>query len=306
MTGWGFNAIVQRRMVYAEGPHKGSTEWDVWCANADIPSWVIFLFYAPFAFLFYVAYNSLLPEFDEPVLTADGFTVQILNYDPAFTWAGTAEGEGKGEGEEEGGGKKAVIATVAIDATGLVTVTGVEAGTFLRVEITTSREGWYDSSCLTPKFTALTPTFDTPVPTDDGFTVQISNFDAAFTWEGKATAWVWWRRSWDESGLTAAVDETGLLTLTGVPTGRASKVIVKTTRECWQEGSATTEWPLPASADAEAEDKAKAKAKAKAKRSASKSPAPKARSRNPVQPVATKKVAASRSKSPAARKRKTN
>lgn len=69
---------------------------------------------------------ALNPTFGTPTATADGFTVQITNYDAAYTWGGTATASG----------------TVAINGTGLVTVTGVAPGTSSTATITTTRTGY--------------------------------------------------------------------------------------------------------------------------------------------------------------------
>ena len=69
---------------------------------------------------------ALTPTFGSTTATADGFTVQISNYDASFTWAGTATASG----------------TVAVSGTGLVTVTGVAAGTSSTATITTTRTGY--------------------------------------------------------------------------------------------------------------------------------------------------------------------
>jgi len=63
------------------------------------------------------------PTFGTPTATANGFTVQISNYDSNFTNAGTATAGG----------------TVAISNTGLVTVTGVSPNTSSTATITTTR-----------------------------------------------------------------------------------------------------------------------------------------------------------------------
>jgi titin len=75
---------------------------------------------------------------------------------------------------------------------------------------------------------ALVPTFGTPAATADGFTVQITNFDAAYTWAGTATA----------SG-SVAINGTGLVTVTGVASSTSSTVTVTTTRTSYATGSAT-------------------------------------------------------------------
>jgi uncharacterized repeat protein (TIGR02543 family) len=70
-------------------------------------------------------YQGLTPTFGTPTTTANGFTVQISNYDAAYTWAGTATASG----------------SVSISGN-LVTVTGVAPSTSSTVTITTSRTGY--------------------------------------------------------------------------------------------------------------------------------------------------------------------
>lgn len=157
---------------------------------------------------------SLTPTFGTPTRTADGFTVQITNYDAAFTWSGTATASG----------------SVAISNTGLVTVTGVAAGTSSRATIKTVRTGYADDTAkisATSLNAALTPTFGTPTRTADGYTVQISNYNSAYTWAGTATA----------SGVVA-ISGTGLVTVTGVAADTSSTATITTTRTGYVGGTA--------------------------------------------------------------------
>jgi hypothetical protein len=75
---------------------------------------------------------------------------------------------------------------------------------------------------------ALTPSFISPTATTDGFTVQISNFDAAFTWAGTASA-----------GGSVSVSGSGLITVTGLAANNSSTVTLTTTRTGYITGSAT-------------------------------------------------------------------
>lgn len=75
---------------------------------------------------------------------------------------------------------------------------------------------------------ALTPTFGTPTTTANGFTVQISNYDAAYTWAGTATA----------SG-SVSISDSGLITVTGVAPSTSSTATITTTRTGYTSGSAT-------------------------------------------------------------------
>ena len=158
---------------------------------------------------------ALTPTFDATTSTADGFTVQITNYNASYTWAGTATASG----------------LVAISGSGLVTVTGVAAETSSTATITTTKANTVGGSAPVTATTvigaALTPTFGATTSTADGFTVQITNFDASYTWAGTATA----------SG-TIAVDGTGLVTVTGVAAGTSSTATITTTKANTVGGSA--------------------------------------------------------------------
>jgi len=74
---------------------------------------------------------------------------------------------------------------------------------------------------------ALTPTFGTPTPTADGFTVWISNYSDLYTWSGTATG----------SG-TVVVSGTGFVTVRGVAAGTASTATITTTRTGYTGGTA--------------------------------------------------------------------
>jgi hypothetical protein len=80
---------------------------------------------------------------------------------------------------------------------------------------------------------ALTPTFGTPTATADGFTVQITNYDASYTWFGSASV-----------GL-ATVSNTGLVTVTQVAAGTSTTATITTNRTNYPQGSATITVTVP-------------------------------------------------------------
>ena len=159
---------------------------------------------------------ALTPTFGTPTATATGYTVQISNYSGDYTWAGTATASG----------------SVAINGSGLVTVTGVAPGTSSTATITTTRTGYTSGSATVTGTSitgsALTPTFGSATPTNSGFTVQISNYSASYTWAGTATA----------SG-SVAINGTGLIAVTGVGPGKLSVATITTTRTGYTTGSST-------------------------------------------------------------------
>ena len=158
---------------------------------------------------------ALNPTFGATTSTLDGFNVQITNYDPAFTFSGTATANG----------------SVSIDGAGLVTVTGVAPGTASTATITTTRTGYNSGSgtvtgSSTPTPTAINPTFGIPISTANGFTVQITNYDAAFTYGGTATA-----------NGRVSINNTGIVTVIGVAPGTFSTATITTTRFGYGAGS---------------------------------------------------------------------
>jgi alpha-tubulin suppressor-like RCC1 family protein len=141
--------------------------------------------------------------------------VQISNYDALWTWGASATNGG----------------SAAVSNTGLVTVTGIAPSTSSQVTVTTTRTGYVDGSAsvsATSLRAARTPAFATPTSTATGFTVQISNYDALWTWGASAT-----------SGGSAAVSASGLVEVTGLAPGASAQVTVTTTRTGYVDGSAS-------------------------------------------------------------------
>jgi titin len=156
---------------------------------------------------------ALTPEFGAVSSTADGFTVQVSNYDAEFTWeVATTAGSG------------------SINGTGLITVIGLGAGQSATVTITSSRAGFNDGSAgVTGNATlgaALTPAFDAVSSTVDGFTVQVSNYDGAFVWEVSA------------STGSAAINNSGLIAVSGLTPSQSATVNVTASRTGYESGTA--------------------------------------------------------------------
>ena len=155
---------------------------------------------------------ALIPTFATPTQTSDGFTVQISNYDDNYSWTASAS-----------------AGSAEISGSGLITVTGLSAGAPSTVTVGTARSGYSSGSAdeSSSAFTTLTPTFATPTKTSDGYTVQLSNYDANFTWNVSASVG------------SAAIGGSGLITVTGLSAGASSTVTVQTTRTGYTAGSAT-------------------------------------------------------------------
>jgi titin len=156
--------------------------------------------------------DALTPSFDAPSSTADGYTVQVSNYDRDFTW-GVVSNAG----------------SVSINVNGMVAVSGLNPGQTATVTVTTTRSGFDDGvaevSGSAAIGTALTPTFAQSTSTADGFTAQVTNYNASFTWNASSSA----------GG--AEISETGLVTVTGLTSEQSATVTISTTRVGFASGA---------------------------------------------------------------------
>ena len=100
--------------------------------------------------------EPLVPTFGTYTRTADGFTVQISNYDSNFTWAGTATAGG----------------SVSISGTGLATISGVAPGTNSVATITTTRVSFDAGSAATASTQSLLAQTVTWSPTTSALVQQ--------------------------------------------------------------------------------------------------------------------------------------
>ena len=162
--------------------------------------------------------SPLTPAFGSPTSRSGGFTVQINNYDGAFGW-----------------GASSTAGSVSISSSGLVTVTGLSSGASASVTVTTSRPGYSSgSNTITGQASSggdnlvgLTPNFGSPSSRTNGFTVQITNYDSAYTW------------SQTTSRGSVTRNSSGLLTVSGLSAGQSATVTVTTTRSGYSDGSNT-------------------------------------------------------------------
>ena len=158
----------------------------------------------------------LVPTFGTPVPTDGGFTVTITNYDDDFDWDLSAS---------------AGSATIDTSGTPTLVVTGLSVGQTSVVTVTTTQDGYQDGSAEatgTSLQAAFNPTFGTVTRTDGGFTVPITNYDAAFTWTTDVA-----------SPASAVIGNGGLLTVTGLTDGQEVTVTVDTERAGYFDGNNT-------------------------------------------------------------------
>jgi alpha-tubulin suppressor-like RCC1 family protein len=164
------------------------------------------------------------PAFDTNTATSrsDGFRINLSNHDSNYQWVGLSSRES---------------ATVTISDTGTVTVSGVAPGTSSTVRVTSSRSGYSSESATSLSYSSLTgagllPIIDstTAAATGDGFTVNITNYDAAYSWSGTSTV----------NGGSVSISNTGRITMTGIAPETASQAVITTSRSGYFNRSETT------------------------------------------------------------------
>lgn len=160
-------------------------------------------------------------SFDEPQATASGFTVNVLNCNTAaFTYTAVL-----------GDGSPVVVGAQAGNACP-VAVSGLAARQAATLYVTaTPIAGGYQSATssvtgMSAIGSAASITFDTPVGTADGFTVHITDYNAAFTYTGDAPG-----------GSVAIVG--GTVTVSGLAYGDTALLTVTASRADHPSSSAT-------------------------------------------------------------------
>jgi titin len=160
------------------------------------------------------------PAFDAPVGSPSnaptGFTVNITNYDSGLYTYEVTTSRGS-----------------VSNTSGAISVTGLTLGQSAVVAVVASRNGYANATGTVTGYalvtqpagnSALYPTFGPATSTADGFTAQITNYDANFTWSA--------------SPSNATVSNTGLLTVTGLAASASLAVTVTTTRGNYLSGYA--------------------------------------------------------------------
>lgn len=159
----------------------------------------------------YLIKFGLEPTFSTPTKTADGFTIQVNNYDPSFNYdVSTIKGN------------------VTINKSGLITLTGLNPGQSSTVTVVTTRNGYGLNGALVDGTaqigTALTPTFGVLSKTKTGFTVQLKNYDSSYSFVVSTTKG------------SIVISKTGLITVTGLTSGQSATVSVSTSRPGYSNG----------------------------------------------------------------------
>ena len=163
---------------------------------------------------------ALTPTFGSPSPLDGGFTVQVSNYNGAYSWSAASSAGSAG-----------------INGSGLVTVSGLASGQSATVTVTTTRSGYATGSAgvtgaaktADPTLGAeLIPLLAIPTSTTDGFTVQVTNYSDAYDWSVSVI---------DNVG-SASINGSGLVTVLGLSAGQSATVRVFTSRSGYKDGAA--------------------------------------------------------------------
>jgi titin len=158
----------------------------------------------------FIGYSSaaalvLKPLFGEASPTKVGFNVPITNFDPSYKWDASVNG-----------------GNAFIDENGLATVTGLRQGGTATLTVGASVAGFTPTKAAVTSSSfpsnGLVPSFSEVNGTNDGFTVQLSNYNRYFDYGLEST-----------DGLVS-MDASGLITVTGLSLGAAASVTVYTSK----------------------------------------------------------------------------
>ena len=163
----------------------------------------------------------LVPTFGVSSSTADGFSVPVTNYDADFSWAVST-----------------TAGSAVIDSSGIVTVSGLDPLASAAITVSCTRNGYVDGSAVGSGLSlgaALVPELGTPVPTSDGFTVPVNNYDASFTWTGTVSSDADIR----VRTVRASINISATIVVGGLSPGERATLTVVTERDGYQDGTAS-------------------------------------------------------------------
>ena len=165
---------------------------------------------------------GLTTTFAARTQTTTGISSAITNYNPAFTYVVTSN-----VGQLTMG--------TAVGARWPFTITGLAGNQVATITVTTSQAGFSTVTTTTTgtagRAVALVPLFSTPVATNDGFTVNITNYNALYNFAASVSAGV--------VSVVSTVGSVRTLSVTGIGLAATATVTVATTRNGSNAGSAS-------------------------------------------------------------------
>jgi hypothetical protein len=132
--------------------------------------------------------------------------------------------------------------SISINSSGLISVSGLSPGLSVRACASTSKSGYQDgAACFTGSSSnlsaGLVPTFGSiQSQTQSGFSIQVTNYDASFTWVFSVVA----VSPSSIPGAAISHNGSGLLTVSGLSAGNQVRVYATTTKSGYQEGGMNT------------------------------------------------------------------
>jgi titin len=163
-----------------------------------------------------IAGTGLTPIFSSTVPTSNGFTLNVINYDSAYTYNVTTSA--------------GTITKGGVSGSNLpLTVSGLVAGQSATITVSTLRNGYATINATTTGSAisggALNPSFGIPVSNVSGFSVNMSNYDSKFTYSVSSTLG------------TATINSVGTVSVSGLTPGTSATVRVSTARTGYASGS---------------------------------------------------------------------
>jgi uncharacterized repeat protein (TIGR02543 family) len=165
--------------------------------------------------------TQINPTFGPSTSTADGFTVNLINYDASYTYSVPQFISGSGT----------ITVGTATGSILPITVTGMSPSALATISIDNQKtafasgNGVVSGSALNA---AKVPVIGNIVTLTGGFTAAVTNYDSAFTW------------SVFSSTGTAIINTQGGITVSGVAPSIAVQLTVNTTRTAYAPGSTQT------------------------------------------------------------------
>jgi uncharacterized repeat protein (TIGR02543 family) len=161
------------------------------------------------------------PTFGPTTSTADGFTVNLTNYDATYTYGVPQITVGSGN----------ISVGTATGSNLPITVTGMTPGSVATFSIGNQKTGFSSGTGLASGSAlnaAKVPVVGSIVTLTGGFTASVTNYDSAYQWNVSSTVG------------TAVINTQGGITVSGVNPSTAVELTVSTTRVGYAPGSSKT------------------------------------------------------------------
>jgi uncharacterized repeat protein (TIGR02543 family) len=161
------------------------------------------------------------PTFGPSTSTADGFTVNLTNYDATYTYGVPQITVGSGN----------ISVGTATGSNLPITVTGMTPGSVATFSIGNQKTGFSSGTGLASGSAlnaAKVPVVGSIVTLTGGFTASVTNYDSAYQWNVSSTVG------------TAVINTQGGITVSGVNPSTAVELTVSTTRVGYAPGSSKT------------------------------------------------------------------